>query len=695
MSSSTSNDPIGLRPKPASSGWRGGRPLSGSPADPPYRGEVDRPRHRRAGCADALGDAVPAAIRPPPVAAKLLLPVWGTRYVQQFIDLSLPTLLAPGNIPALAVRLPCELEFLTSSEDVELLRSSPALARLKSTCRVSVRIIDDLIVRSLHSLTITLAYARAIRAMGGAALDTCFFMLVSDYVITDGSLDHVLGIMLGGASAVQAGNFQMIDADWQGTTLPSLADGVLALRPRELVRRALERLHPKTIANMADSPLSHNLDCNRLFWRAGPDALIGRFFLLHPICIRPERTDFVIGSSVDYSFVPEMCSPENVVTVTNSDHYLVVELQPLAHEAESIRLGPATRAELAGRLSGWTTAHHRRNADSTIIYHAGEASAALTEAATAAKTFIADIRRRLSIRPQPHRAHPYWCGAVAAFRGLTGSFPSDLTSRDLQLGFHHAALRGRWVAWRQRLQQWLLEPLSAIGIASPLWPDLREPALLLSAASTGRREEVLAIDVPGELRSWLGRRCGRPVVSHECGPTAVPSEPSPRHGTDAGFDDCLLYVGRDQMGTIHERIEGTMQALRPAARLLVLVINEKFPRHTENFTQRCLEIAPSIERTGLRLIATRFVPASSFRIVARRGVRVVVRLMRRGGPVGKLLAAPLAAVVAPSLLIANLGAAFRSKRPAPPGGVSSMLLIAEAPEGCHARRRDNTVGPSR
>ena len=45
--------------------------------------------------------------RAPPQAVKLLLPVWGYRFVRQFLECCLPTLLAPGNVPALAGTLPC------------------------------------------------------------------------------------------------------------------------------------------------------------------------------------------------------------------------------------------------------------------------------------------------------------------------------------------------------------------------------------------------------------------------------------------------------------------------------------------------------------------------------------------------------------------------------------------------------------
>ena len=53
-----------------------------------------------------------AAARPPLAAVTLLLPVWGYRFVSQFLEFCLPTLLARGNIPAIAAALPCRFVLL-------------------------------------------------------------------------------------------------------------------------------------------------------------------------------------------------------------------------------------------------------------------------------------------------------------------------------------------------------------------------------------------------------------------------------------------------------------------------------------------------------------------------------------------------------------------------------------------------------
>src|SRR5438552_75850 len=147
--------------------------------------------------------------RPPPGRVKLLLPVWGHRYVRQLLELGLPTLMAPGNVPALAQALPCEFEILTSAADESYIRQHPAFVRLAATCAATIRPIDHLITAGNNSTTLTLAYVEAIRVVGPAMLDTCFFFLVSDYIVADGSLAHVLARIRAGASAVLVGNFQV------------------------------------------------------------------------------------------------------------------------------------------------------------------------------------------------------------------------------------------------------------------------------------------------------------------------------------------------------------------------------------------------------------------------------------------------------------------------------------------------------
>src|ERR1700733_4640520 len=76
--------------------------------------------------------------RDAPRAIKVVLPVWGYTYVRQFLECGLPTLLAPGNIPALAAALPTEFVLLTSEDDKELFEQNPTFQRLASLCKTKL-----------------------------------------------------------------------------------------------------------------------------------------------------------------------------------------------------------------------------------------------------------------------------------------------------------------------------------------------------------------------------------------------------------------------------------------------------------------------------------------------------------------------------------------------------------------------------
>jgi len=190
-------------------------------------------------------------MRPPARSGAVLVPVWGHRFVSQFLEFGLPTLLAPGNLPTVARELPFRVVALTSEEDGPLIRSHPAWRHLQKICAADIEPIDDLITESNHSATMTLALVRAMRSYGAAVVDTCFVLWMSDYLSADGSLAAVLRGFHDGASGIFAGNFQIVAED----AIPSLRcsvnpqSSVIAVSNRELLAWSLRHLHPATIAN--------------------------------------------------------------------------------------------------------------------------------------------------------------------------------------------------------------------------------------------------------------------------------------------------------------------------------------------------------------------------------------------------------------------------------------------------------------
>lgn len=285
------------------------------------------------------------------------LALWGRKYIQNFCDFSLRTLLAPGNIPALAKEMNCDFVFLTAQDDVQFFQSLPIVQDLTKYCTLKFVVIDDVIFAGNHSATLTVSLERGMRTYGDAVTDTYFIYLMADYIFAGSALTGLIPHLKAGVSAITAGNYQVIEENVIGDLMRATdpVTGVIDLPARQLVKWSLDNLHPVTIANTVNVGDTHNSEPNRLFWKTGSGTLVGRFFLRHTLCLKPERSDYVIGSSWDYSYLSEMCPSGNYVHFTDSDDYFVLELQGLMYETRFVDPGPYRVNDLASSLTKWTT----------------------------------------------------------------------------------------------------------------------------------------------------------------------------------------------------------------------------------------------------------------------------------------------------------------------------------------------------
>ena len=642
-----------------------------------------------------------SAPRAAPRQIRCLLPLWGEVYIERFLRAALPSWLAPGNLPALAAHLPTEMVLLTSAGDVQFFQKNMGFQKIKSILPVQFHIIDHLITGNNYSITITLSYIEAMKALGADMLDTCFFYLVADYIIADGSLAYVLSRMMAGYDAVQVGNFQVTEKTakpWQAgqiTTLPEWADAlpprellrrgqrwvrkspeVIAVPPRQLLRWALRHLHPATVANTVNFGIIRNIYPNRLFWRADGCTLIGRFFLMHMICIRPQIMDFTIGASCDYSFVTEMCPGGNVEIITDSDNYLVIEMQPHSHESNFVRPGPhKSERGLVRSLSEWTTEQHRRNAQTTVVFHTDELPDNLPAIIAEADKFIARILRKLRPVPQPYRDHFYWRGSVASFREATGA---RLTADEklFTLGyitFAHgrlsllrtaaARLASRLFGnppqasrWYPRFRDYAPVADALEGYWSGVSPDAK--LLLLSERAT-----IFTVGLP-DISAHV-TRVRTSQFAHRRVSTLInlPSQ----------VDVCLVELTEDDVGLIDRVVKRIEPRMRDGGTLLIsLLIRNVTDNPLGQKAQFAAHIA-QLMRPALCPIQVEYVPLGRLRgwVLARldRFARLVSR-----SPLWGCILAPF---VVPSLLLlgwlANQGRRNGSSQ-FPDGPISSVLV---------------------
>jgi hypothetical protein len=633
---------------------------------------------------ETLIDALPArdGIRPPPKQVTLLLPVWGYRFVSQFLEFCLPTLLASGNVPAVAAVLPTRFVVLSRADDEELIRSHPAWLALQRVCDAEIELIDDLITNGNHTTTITLAFARAVRQSKEDMTDICFIFLMSDYLFADGGLLTLARHFLAGVSGIVAGNFQIVAED-ASASLPFTADPTtcaLTLPSRELLAWSLSYLHPATTANIVNFRLSHNVHTNRLLWRVDENTLIGRFYLIHPIGIRPEVTDFVVGSSLDYSFIPEMCSPENVVTLTDSDDYFVVEMQPRLHESSNLRAGPIQEAELAASLSEWTTVQHRSNVAQTVVYHATDVSPNLPQAIAEADEFIDRVSELLAAKPpQPYRNHPYWAGAIASNRLQTGQ---ALSKEDwhflLGEALPSAGLRG--LIWRIRRRIFGAPP--DVTRVHTRWPDYNLPREALRQILSDNGKLLLVTDRPSRFAQWMSDTTSdvSTIEWDRLAPPPLGRAPSGipewyRRLLD-NFDACLVVATEPLLVDAGAVINRLSPLLKAAGQMFIMVINDRPYHNAAQF--RDVFVQRSIDLLDLSswVLEVHYVPASRMRWLIYRASDRVLLFVRTAYVKSSMKVLPFWGVLLVPLTIATyfVNSGIRSTLSPPHGLWSSVFL---------------------
>jgi hypothetical protein len=564
-----------------------------------------------------------------PKAIQLLVPVWGTAFISQFLRVSLPTLLAPGNLPALAKALPCKLIFLTSSDDAADLRDNAAIHYLRGVCGVEFNIIDDLITGDNYSTTITLAYARVVRAAGEAMLDTCFFFMISDYVMADGSLANVLARIRDGYSGVVAGNFQVVEESAQASFFKTFDTGKpqMVIRPRDLMRWAIKHLHPMTLANMVNFPLCHSVHSNRLFWRVDDSTLLGRFYLMHMICIRPEITDFVVGSSCDYSFIPEMCPSGKVHVLTDSDDYLVVEMQKRVHERNFVRLGAVKQESVAGSLAEWATATHRKNAHSAVVFHAAALAPALDKVVAESGAYIETIEQSLPA-PPPHRNHPYWLGAMAGHKWALAQKQKQVKDRPLTVTDMLEAQATGFTWWLYRFRNLVFGRPPQVKPWHPRWPDYRMFMDFARRHFSGVAGQLLIISsAPAAFGNFLSDVSQSAVsvdlsrflnLNHEQFQQLVGSS-----------EGCLLVLGEAHIHRAHDLIR-RVKALLPRDRtLLLFAINGQGAELGPWFSGDMLHDVGQFFDHDMPIDEIAFVPAGLVPWIALRGMQNAFALVQK------------------------------------------------------------------
>jgi len=357
-----------------------------------------------------------AAPRAPAERAVVLVVAWGRLYIDRLARHAFSSLLAPGNLPHVAGRMPVTLQIMTRAEDAAYFEAQPQVQRLRAFASVVVVPIDDLIVPGLYTVTLTLAYARGIALHGEAMTRTVFLSLNADFVLSDGSLAHVLDRLEAGAASVMAASFKAV-AEEVIPKVDALAppDGApLALTGRQLAAIGLASPHLTTVGKTVTQSRCWSRAANHVFWQEDETACVGRFLQIFFLGMRPTRVVMQVHGYCDYSF-PELYCPDGPMEViSDSDDVMILEMQERAADVRSVVYGARPPGAWERDISEWYVPWHLEASKTPMLFHSGDRDARTAALVERSTRDMAELTAGLG-PPVPNRGHYYWVAGVAAW----------------------------------------------------------------------------------------------------------------------------------------------------------------------------------------------------------------------------------------------------------------------------------------
>ena len=418
--------------------------------------------------------------------ARLIIPVWGEVYASKLVSITIPAILAPGNLPTLCEMFDVELVIVTELKLFESIRRSQSYQSAARLCAVRLVSLDDLMtdIPGDYGVVLTYALHRGFTDLGARMTETYLLFLNADFIISDGSLGHVGTLMRKGKRVIHAPSFRVIlEEVWP--QLQARVDRVtctLRLPPRELVKLALAHKHQTVKARTVNQRLYHQSWMDQYYWYVDEDTLIGYQWPVALVAIKPER---VVTEPVlvwDYGFIPEASPTAERHFIDDFDDFFMIEPQSRGTGRSMIRLGWISFDDIARNLSMWTTKEQRECGRQLLKFHAADLPVNLDEVVKESRSYMAEIYSRLTPTPLPHIGHaylgPWFDGAKVRMRGRRGAAPSRSDREGRSAVATHAAPmpRKRSVATitlrtLQRIYRKTFGSPPQVGKFHPLWID--------------------------------------------------------------------------------------------------------------------------------------------------------------------------------------------------------------------------------
>jgi len=303
----------------------------------------------------------------------IIVPVWGKAYTRSLVDIALPALLAPGNLPGLGDCSHHLCHIITTSADRRTIEDTTVYGLLKNQISVRFHEIDrtPAISDDRHH------WQSYCNRVGIKAADECgaaMIFLNPDVVIADGGIKALMALLHRGKRAIQVLGIRLV----KESVAPLLINNYsseqgarLCVSARELIRIAVANLHPLTRLHLYNES-ELDISPSALYWMAGSEGLLARCFHLHPMLVYPRIRNAPFTSTIDDDYLRAACpDPEDEYIVADSDEFCACELSSIQRPAVSLPRSSVIDEDVALWAASAARSQHFENLARRIILHSG------------------------------------------------------------------------------------------------------------------------------------------------------------------------------------------------------------------------------------------------------------------------------------------------------------------------------------
>ncbi len=325
--------------------------------------------------------------------------VWGDSYTDLFLKVALPSELSPGNLASFPHRDESSYTIYTTSKDAEMIRKSRAYAILSQIMSTEILLIDDINFNNSKYNIVSECQKRGIIAAGSN--DCAIVFLYADQVWFDGTFKNMAKIAATGKRAILSGGLRVAEETFVPVLLKqfySKSDHTIAISSRQLVRIALDHLHPQYKSLFWDSN-EFNRSPSHLYWSVPHEGVLARCFHLFPLMVRPRRRVTSFSPTIDGSdYIARACPhPDDRYIAVDSDEMMQVTVASRLESISGVSPNKSSVIKVARWAAHGTFPHHREFVRYRIRFHFNDVSPRWEEVERYSDRVIDAVCRLLAI----------------------------------------------------------------------------------------------------------------------------------------------------------------------------------------------------------------------------------------------------------------------------------------------------------